>query len=110
MGSGTPRLLLRWQQSHPRDVRIQVSGEIDQATVGQLGAALANAAARHPGRVALDLAGVEFMACCGMRCILDAHRRLPGLRIVGAAPPVRRLALLYGAGRLLEADPALAAS
>ncbi|HKT06000.1 MAG TPA: STAS domain-containing protein [Rugosimonospora sp.] len=102
MDSGVAGLLIRSGQPRPRVVRIEVVGEIDQASLEQLSEALTHAAGLRPARVALDLTRVEFMSCGAMRYLLDARQWVPGLRIVAATAPVRRLIAVYGADALLD--------
>lgn len=54
-------------------VRIAPSGELDLATVGQLQRELARAIDAGPARIVIDLCGVEFLDCSGLRTLLDAH-------------------------------------
>ncbi len=101
MSDGTTGLLVRSLPSRSGLTRVQVTGEIDEATVRQLREEL-NRAADRADRVELDLAAVDFMSCSGMRCLVDVRAALPGLRIVAASAPVRRLLSVYGADDLLS--------
>ena len=82
------------QRRQPHLVHIRVAGELDQANLEPLRRALTDLADLRPDLVTLDLTGVEFMSCAAMRYLLDARTGLPGLRIVAASAPVRRLAAL----------------
>ena len=71
---------------------IRLVGDVDMATVPALAAQL-NEAAAVPGRaVVVDLSGVTFMDCSGLRPLLDARVRLDGrLRLQNASRSVRLL-------------------
>lgn len=55
---------------------VTVQGDVDLASVGELSAALAAAAAESEGAVLVDLAGVSFMGSEGLSSLLNALRRL----------------------------------
>jgi len=77
----------------PRWWSIDVSGDLDVATGPDLEVRLAQASVLHRGDgIVLDLAGVEFIDCAGLRPIVRAHNRLPGQFCLRGLPPrVRRL-------------------
>lgn len=104
MCEGTAGLRVHASPSACGPTRVEVTGEIDVATVRQLREAL-DRAAEGAERVELDLAAVDFMSCSGMRCLVDVRPALPGLRIVAASAPVRRLLSVYGVDELLEPVP-----
>ena len=56
-------------------VLIVVSGELDIATVAQLDHALRDAESVAP-QIVLDLGGLEFMASCGARLLIEADARI----------------------------------
>ncbi len=79
--------------------RLRVAGEIDLATAPELARQLDRAGA--VAAVEVDLAEVTFMDGCGLRVLLAARARSngegrPGLALVGASRPVRRLFDLAG--------------
>lgn len=54
-------------------IRVQVSGEVDLATVDPLAEALSAAVAQRPDLVEVDLAGVSFMDSSGIAALIRAH-------------------------------------
>jgi anti-sigma B factor antagonist len=54
---------------------IQVIGEIDVATVGELREALNDAASEVNGRIVLDMSATEFIESTGLGALLEAHHR-----------------------------------
>ncbi|WP_085945620.1 MULTISPECIES: STAS domain-containing protein [unclassified Actinoplanes] len=71
-----------------RGVRVRVVGEIDLATAGILGEALADAWT-GTGHVDLDLANVSFLDCAGLRTLDRAATALgERLRLVAASETV----------------------
>jgi anti-sigma B factor antagonist len=76
---------------------LAVTGEVDLATAPELGSAVNTALASGAQELWLDLSATAFMDSSGLHLLLDAHRRMRGLR--------RRLAIVCPAGgvrRLLE--------
>lgn len=55
-------------------ITVQVDGEIDLATVGQLGEALDVAVAKGVRQLIVDLRGVRFLGCDGLDCLADASQ------------------------------------
>jgi anti-sigma B factor antagonist len=97
---------------------ICVSGDLDVATGPDLEARLGRASVLHgDDGIVLDLAGIEFIDCAGLRPILRARNRLPDrFCLCGLPPRVLRLLeltaltptlrILPGATRWpIEADP-----
>jgi anti-anti-sigma factor len=82
-----------------RSATVRVSGELDLATAPVLTAELAKCR-RSCDRVTLDIRGLDFMDCSGVRCLLDAGRR-GDLTVVPGAGPVRQLLALTGADKRL---------
>lgn len=87
--------------------RLCVVGELDMATAPELARELDRAAA---AAVTVDLTGVTFIDACGLRVLIGAHARgngdgRPGLWLVGASRPVRRLFDLAGTMGCLTDDP-----
>jgi anti-anti-sigma factor len=91
--------------------RVAVSGELDLASSPVLAARLAALVAAEPGPIDVDLAAVSFIDARGLGVLVAAHARCndaggPGLRLVGASRPARRLFELVGMAGLLESGPA----
>jgi len=80
-------------------VVVSPRGEIDLATVDELGAALAQAA-QESGHVVLDLRAVAFMDSAGVRLVLTTSRALDerggALTVVQGPHEVRRVFELVG--------------
>lgn len=53
---------------------LEVAGEVDLLSVEVLDDALADALARQPALLVIDLTGVSFLASVGMSVLLKAHR------------------------------------
>jgi anti-anti-sigma factor len=74
---------------------VEVGGEVDAYSSGQLLEYARGALHDHGPRIAVDLAGVTFMDCGGVDVLLGLRHlayRLGGqLRIVSASAPVRRV-------------------
>ncbi len=87
---------------------VSVRGELDLATAPMLAKRLAGAVSVP---IEVDLAGVSFIDARGLRALLAADRQWngpggPGLRLVRASGPTRRLFELAGLGSLLGVDDA----
>lgn len=81
-------------------------GDLDAATVHIFEAAVAPLT----GPVVVDLSGVAFLSCAGVRALLDAHERIPSFAIVpGTAHAVRRCLSVTGADEILRVREAVAA-
>jgi anti-anti-sigma factor len=77
-----------------REAVVIVTGELDCATGPALSARLAGVLASRPRRLVIDLAGVTFMDCSGIRPLVQARAQLPEdspLVLRSPAPLVRRL-------------------
>lgn len=89
---------------------VHVAGEVDLATVPLLTRALRQIDA---GTVTVALGSVTFLDACGLGCLVQEHKRLSeaggALRVVGAAPIVRRTFEITGLDHLLSESPAVAA-
>jgi anti-anti-sigma factor len=86
---------------------VSVRGELDLASAPALAERLSAAVESVP--VEVDLAGVGFIDARGLRVLVAAHAQGngaggPGLRLVRASEPTRRLFELVGLARLLDAD------
>ncbi|WP_244179980.1 STAS domain-containing protein [Amycolatopsis pretoriensis] len=76
---------------------LEVTGEVDLLSVQVLDDALAEALARGPALLVIDLTGVSFLASVGMTVLLKAHRQ------AGDATRLRVVAPARGTvGRALE--------
>jgi anti-sigma B factor antagonist len=68
-------LSLRVHHVPPDLVRVEVSGEIDLLTVGQLRAAAEEGLREHrPARLEIDLAGVSFLDSSGVNALITLFR------------------------------------
>jgi anti-sigma B factor antagonist len=92
-------MMVRWRLVGHRTV-LAVTGEVDLATAPELGSALDTALASGAQELWLDLSGTAFMDSSGLHLLLDAHRRMRGLRrrlvIVCPGGAVRRLFEIAG--------------
>ncbi|AEV85103.1 Anti-sigma-B factor antagonist [Actinoplanes sp. SE50] len=72
-----------------RGIRVRVAGELDLATAGILGDALAEALTAGTGHIDLDMADVSFLDCAGLRmlerAVTASDKRL---RLVAASATV----------------------
>lgn len=59
----------------PEAVIVEVVGELDIASAGELERAVLEAEADAPGRLVVDLSGLEFMDSTGLHVLLAAARR-----------------------------------
>ena len=92
----TPAMTVRRRLVGHRTV-LAVTGEVDLATAPELASAVDTALASGAQELWLDLSGTAFMDSSGLHVLLDAHRRMRGLR--------RRLAIICPGGavrRLFE--------
>lgn len=99
------------QDAPPLDMDAPISvvcvvGEQDYTTAAELRDRLACAAAQNPmGCVVVDLAGVTFMDCAGLRPLREARVQLGNrLRLRAVPRPVRRLLALTGLQTTFGAD------
>jgi anti-sigma B factor antagonist len=95
----TPAMTVRRRLVGHRTV-LDVTGEVDIATAPELGSAVDTALASGAQELWLDLSATAFMDCSGLHVLLDAHRRMRGLRrrlaIVCPGGAVRRLFEIAG--------------
>jgi anti-anti-sigma factor len=78
--------------------RLYVAGEIDMATAAQLKDELTKGLEAW-GRAEIDLAGVSFIDCSGLRILISAASTLRGkatIRLMCVSQPVRRVLELVG--------------
>ncbi len=80
---------------------VVVSGEVDVCTEASLQQALLRIMREHGARLLLDVSGVSFMDCAGLRALLTTRRRaeLHGgfMRLIAVSRAVRRIIELTGA-------------
>lgn len=81
-------------------VVVQVDGEVDIATTGQLRTCLLDSLHQQEGRLIVDLCNVPFMDCGGVNMLLSAQREALALggevRLAAPQPRVCRLLALTG--------------
>jgi anti-sigma B factor antagonist len=82
---------------------VEVSGELDLATSGELEAALERVSAG--GRIVIDLTNCDFLDSSGLRVLLAGAERAEGeggeVSVVAPDPGIRRVLELTGAGAKL---------
>jgi anti-anti-sigma factor len=87
---------------------VTVSGEVDVGTEGLLRQALLRIMRERGARLLLDVSGVSFMDCAGLRALLATRRRaeLRGgfLRLIAVSAAVRRITELTGAQEALAME------
>lgn len=95
-----PKRLTIAVEGDPQGVRVRLTGELDLATVPELGRALDEIASNGQSRLLIDLDGVEFMDSTGLSAILRAVRDAAahGYRVTvrRGSPQVQRLFALTG--------------
>jgi anti-sigma B factor antagonist len=86
------------------------AGEIDLATVDQVGAAIEQACGECAGQIVLDLREISFLDSTGIRLIVAFSQELNGrfavVRGTGEVARVFDLVGLDGRVRMLDAPPA----
>ena len=87
---------------------VAISGEVDVCTEAPLQQALLRIIRERGARLMLDLSGVSFMDCAGLRALLATRRRaeMRGgfLRPIAASAAVRRITELTGAQEALAME------
>ena len=87
---------------------VAVSGEVDVCTEAPLQQALLRIMREHGARLLLDVSGVSFMDCAGLRALLATRRRaeMHGgfLRLIATSAAVRRIIELTGAHEALATE------
>ena len=84
-------------------VVVRLTGEADLSTSAELAAALGRAAALGSGDVFVDVAGVRFCDCSGLRALAAFGTRYGrACRLTGASQRLRRLLELAGFTDLLD--------
>jgi anti-anti-sigma factor len=79
---------------------VRVGGDVDVSVAGPLQDLLLRAMRTHSPSLLLDLSGVSFMDCAGVRALLLIRRRAElrsgSVRLIAASPAVRRIIELVG--------------
>ena len=84
-------------------VVVRLTGEADLSTAAELASALGRAAALGSGDVVIDVTGVRFCDCSGLRALAAfATRYGRGCRLTGASQRLRRLLELAGFTDLVD--------
>jgi anti-sigma B factor antagonist len=87
---------------------VAISGEVDVGTEAPLQQALLRIIRERGARLMLDVSGVSFMDCAGLRALLATRRRaeLRGgfLRLIAVSAAVRRITELTGAQEALAME------
>ncbi|MET8570837.1 anti-sigma factor antagonist [Streptomyces sp. NPDC004783] len=90
---------------------LEFIGEIDIASAAEIGPHLDRETGRPGARVVLDLGGIEFFDCSGLRLLYRARRQvLEGggqVHLVCAHPLTLRMLRITGLARLLPPRPTL---
>jgi len=90
-------------------VTVTMTGELDLAVADGLAHVLHRALAQRPRILVLDLSGLTFVDCAGIRAVLAARRQVEAhaahLSIVPAAGPVHRVFDLAGVASSLPFVP-----
>ncbi|MFF8594737.1 anti-sigma factor antagonist [Streptomyces sp. NPDC015220] len=93
---------------------LEFHGEIDIAAAAQITPHLDRVTDRPEARVVIDLSGVDFFDCSGLRLLYRARSRVLGrggeLRLVCAHPLTLRVMRVTGLARLLPPRPTLEAA
>jgi anti-sigma B factor antagonist len=91
------------------DTVITVRGEIDIAATRALRAEFLRALRPQEPHLLLEMSGVTFLDCAGLRPLLEARRwaglRGGSLRLMAASAPVRRIITLAGLEDALPREP-----
>ena len=85
--SPMPGQLLIDTRSENDRVVLSLRGELDLTSVPQFDQELQAAEAANPGRLVIDLSGLDFMDSTGLRALLQARERAKGDRSRARTPP-----------------------
>jgi anti-sigma B factor antagonist len=87
---------------------VAISGEVDVCTEAQLQQALMQLIRKRPARLMLDVSGISFLDCAGLRALLLTRRRaeMRGvfLHLIATSAAVRRIIELTGAQEALAME------
>jgi anti-sigma B factor antagonist len=107
----TRHLRIRREREH---TVLEFHGEIDIAAAAQITPYLDRATTRPGARVVIDLSGVDFFDCSGLRLLYRARSRVLSqggeLRLVCTHPLTLRILKVTGLARLLPPQPTLEAA
>ncbi|POX47136.1 anti-anti-sigma factor [Streptomyces sp. Ru71] len=102
----TAHLRVRADRGH---TVLEFHGEIDIASAAEIAPHLDRATSGPTPRVVIDLSGVEFFDCSGLRLLYRARRRVlerdGRIRLVCTHPLTLRMLRLTGLSRLLPPQP-----
>ena len=88
------------------EVRLELHGELDLATVRELVAAIRAAERRRPARLVVDVAKLTFIDARGFRVLLDAARRAEREErrfvLSNPSPQVTRILQITGGDRVVD--------
>ncbi|CAM5613269.1 Anti-sigma factor antagonist OS=Streptomyces tendae OX=1932 GN=GUR47_04545 PE=3 SV=1 [Streptomyces tendae] len=106
--SPTRHLRVRHHRGH---TVLEFRGEIDIASAAEIAPHLDRETARPGARVVLDLGGIEFFDCSGLRLLYRARSQVLDrggqVRLVCAHPLTLRMLRITGLARLLPPWPTL---
>ncbi|TDT42498.1 anti-anti-sigma factor [Streptomyces sp. BK208] len=107
-GSPTRHLRVRHYQGH---TVLEFRGEIDIASAAEIVPHLDRETARPGARIVLDLGGIEFFDCSGLRLLYRARSQVLDqggqVLLVCAHPLTLRMLRITGLARLLPPRPTL---
>ncbi|MFJ7338217.1 anti-sigma factor antagonist [Streptomyces sp. NPDC101116] len=93
---------------------LEFRGEIDLAAASEIAPHLDRETARPAARVVIDLSGIDFFDCSGLRLLYRARSRVLDRRgqvlLVCAHPLTLRVLRITGLSRLLPPQPTLDAA
>jgi anti-anti-sigma factor len=96
-------------RSGPTGTRARVEGDIDISVATPVQEILLQAIRTHGPRLLLDLSGVSFLDCAGLRALVHTRRRLElhggSLHLVAASASVHRILKLTGLQDIFPAFP-----
>jgi anti-anti-sigma factor len=78
---------------HDRGLTVVVSGEIDIATVDRFEDAIRHATTTGAPRVVIDLTGVTFVSCCGIRVLYEHRSRVVAVLVTAGSVVDRALGI-----------------
>jgi anti-sigma B factor antagonist len=82
---------------------VAISGEVDVCTEAPLQQALLRIIRERSARLMLDVSGVSFMDCAGLRALPATRRRGGFMRLIATSAAVRRIIELTGTHEALAA-------
>jgi anti-anti-sigma factor len=95
-------------RSDPSGTRARVEGDIDISVVTPVQEILLQAIHTHGPLLLLDLSGVSFLDCAGLRALVMTRRRVElhggSLQLVAPSAAVRRILRLTGLQELIPSS------